>query len=205
VRITPTVRAALLALGAATGVPLSGAEVDDPGFDADGFLARLDPAAAKLVVATVRNSANPTVLRAGYKTNVIPGLAEGEVDGRTMPGLTAEFEAALDALTGPDVDWSYLHRETALTAPVDSPTFAAMREALLAHDPGATVVPFCMSGGTDAKQFSRLGITGYGFSPLRLPPGYDFQGLFHGVDERVPVDALTFGAAVLDDFLSAVG
>jgi acetylornithine deacetylase/succinyl-diaminopimelate desuccinylase-like protein len=136
VRITPTVRAALLAIGAATGVPLSADEVDDPGFDADGFLARLDPAAARLVVATVRNSANPTVLRAGYKTNVIPGLAEGEVDGRTMPGLGAEFEAALDELTGADVDWSYLHREPALSAPVDAPVFAAMREALLAHDPG---------------------------------------------------------------------
>ena len=205
VRLTPTVRAALLALGAATGVPLDRAELDDPGFDVDGYLAKLDPAAAKLVAATVRNSANPTVLQAGYKTNVIPGLAVGEVDGRTVPGFADEFEAALDQLTGPDVDWSYLHRETALTAPVDSPTFAAMRAALLAHDPGAAVVPFCMSGGTDAKQFSRLGITGYGFSPLRLPPGYDFQGLFHGVDERVPADALRFGAAVLDDFLSALG
>ena len=205
VRITPTVRAALLALGEATGVPLSAAEVDDPDFDADGFLAALDPAAAKLVVATVRNSSNPTVLQAGYKTNVIPGLAVGEVDGRTMPGLTEEFEAALDELTGPYVDWSYLHKETALTAPVDSPLFAAMGKALLAHDPGATVVPFSMSGGTDGKQFSRLGIRNYGFSPLRLPPGFDFQGLFHGVDERVPVDALHFGAAVLDDFLSTVG
>ena len=205
VRITPTVRAALLALGEATGVPLTPAEVDDPAFDADGYLARLDPAAARLVAASLRNSANPTVLQAGYKTNVIPGLAVGEVDGRTMPGLAAEFEAALDQLTGPEVDWSYLHRENALVAPVDTAVFAAMRAALLAHDPGATVVPFCMSGGTDAKQFSRLGITGYGFSPLRLPPGYDFQGLFHGVDERVPVDALRFGAAVLDDFLSSVG
>ncbi|QMU76137.1 M20/M25/M40 family metallo-hydrolase [Streptacidiphilus sp. PB12-B1b] len=205
VRITPTVREALLAVGAATGVPLEPDEVDDPGFDADGYLAKLDPAAAKLIAATVRNSANPTVLQAGYKTNVIPGLAVAEIDGRTLPGLTGEFEAVLDELTGPDVDWSYLHRETALTAPVDSPTFAAMGEALLAHDPGAAVVPFCMSGGTDAKQFSRLGITGYGFSPLRLPPGYDFQGLFHGVDERVPAEALRFGAAVLDDFLSTVG
>ena len=205
VRITPTVRAALLALGGATGVPLTGAELDDPGFDVDGYLAKLDPAAAGLVVASIRNSANPTVLQAGYKTNVIPGLAVGEVDGRTLPGLGAEFEATMDELTGPDVDWSYLHRETALTAPVDAPLFAAMRAALLAHDPGAAVVPFCMSGGTDAKQFSRHGISGYGFSPLRLPPGYDFQGLFHGVDERVPVDALRFGAAVLDDFLSSVG
>ena len=207
VTITATVRAALLALGAATGVPLTEREVDDPGFDVDAYVARLDPAAAKLVVATLRNSSNPTVLQAGYKTNVIPGLATGEVDGRTLPGQESAdaFEAALDRLTGPDVDWEYLHHSGALTAPVDVPVFAAMRAALLAHDPGAAVVPVSMSGGTDAKQFSMLGIHGYGFSPLQLPPGFDFQGLFHGVDERVPADALRFGAAVLDDFLSTVG
>ncbi|MHA6764883.1 M20/M25/M40 family metallo-hydrolase [Streptacidiphilus sp. PAMC 29251] len=207
VRITPTVRAALLALGAATGVPLSVREVDDPAFDVDAYVARLDPAAARLVAATLRNSANPTVLQAGYKTNVIPGLATGHVDGRTLPGEgpAAEFEATLDKLTGADVDWDYLHRSGALTAPVDAPIFAAMRDAVLAHDPGAAVVPFSMTGGTDAKQFSQLGIHGYGFSPLRLPPGFDFQGLFHGVDERVPADALRFGAAVLDDFLSTLG
>jgi acetylornithine deacetylase/succinyl-diaminopimelate desuccinylase-like protein len=206
-RITPTVRASLLALAAATGVHLTEPQLDDPDFDVDAFVARLDPAAARLVAGTLRNSANPTVLRAGYKTNVIPGLAEGEVDGRTLPGpgLAAEFEAVLDELTGPDVEWSYRQRSRALTAPVDAPLFAAMSAALLAHDPGAQVVPFSMTGGTDAKQFSELGLQAYGFSPLRLPPGFDFQGLFHGVDERVPADALAFGAAVLDDLLSTVG
>jgi acetylornithine deacetylase/succinyl-diaminopimelate desuccinylase-like protein len=202
-RLTPTVRAALLSLAEITGTPLDLAEPDGP-HGPDAFLAATDPAAAKLVEATLRNSANPTVLTAGYKTNVIPGTAVGRVDGRTLPGpgLAAEFEVALDALTGPDVAWDYQHRTPALEAPVESPTFAGMAEALLAHDPGAHVVPMCMSGGTDAKQFSRLGITGYGFSPLRLPPGFDYQGLFHGVDECVPVDAVEFGTRVLDDFLS---
>ncbi len=206
-RITPTVRASLLALGAATGVPLTGPELDDPAFDVDAFVARLDPAAARLVAGTLRNSANPTVLRAGYKTNVIPGLAEGEVDGRILPGpgLAGEFEAALDQLTGPDVEWSYRHRSPALMAPVDAPLFTAISTAMLAHDPGAHVVPFSMTGGTDAKSFSELGVQAYGFSPLRLPPGFDFQGLFHGVDERVPAEALAFGATVLDDLLSTVG
>ena len=69
---------------------------------------------------------------------------------------------------------------------MDSPTFAAMRAAVEHFDPDGHVVPYCMSGGTDAKQFSRLGITGYGFSPLKLPEGFDYQALFHGVDERVP-------------------
>ena len=83
---------------------------------------------------------------------------------------------------------------------MDSPTYAAMREAVEHFDPDGHVVPYCMSGGTDAKQFSRLGITGYGFSPLKLPEGFDYQALFHGVDERVPVEALHFGVRVLDRY-----
>jgi acetylornithine deacetylase/succinyl-diaminopimelate desuccinylase-like protein len=196
VRLTGTVRAALTELAALLGVP---AGLDD----VDALLDRLGPAAA-LVRPTVRNSANPTMFQAGYKVNVIPGSATAYVDGRVVPGGEEEFTATLDRLTGPDVAWEYHHREVPLEAPADSPTYRAMREALEHFDPGAHVVPYCMSGGTDAKQFSRLGITGYGFSPLRLPPGFDYHALFHGVDERVPVDALHFGVRVLDRFLRGV-
>ncbi|MFJ8793413.1 M20/M25/M40 family metallo-hydrolase [Streptomyces sp. NPDC102462] len=192
-RLTPTVRAALTELAALYGVE---ADLDD----VDGLLLKLGPA-AKLVEATVRNSANPTMLEAGYKVNVIPGEAVAFVDGRYLPDGEDEFRATLDRLTGPDVDWEYHHREVALQAPVDSPTFALMRAAVQEFAPEGHVVPFCMSGGTDAKQFSRLGITGYGFTPLRLPEGYDYQAMFHGVDERVPVEALHFGVRVLDRFL----
>ncbi|WP_432247129.1 M20/M25/M40 family metallo-hydrolase [Streptomyces sanyensis] len=197
VRLTPTVRAALTELSALYGVD---ADVEDPGFDADALLERLGPAAA-LVRDTLRNSTNPTLLEAGYKVNVIPGQATALVDGRMLPGTEEEFAATLDRLTGPDVDWEFHHREIPLQAPVDSPTFAALRAALAHFDPGAHAVPFCLGGGTDAKHFSRLGITGYGFSPLRLPPGFDYGALFHGVDERVPVDALHFGVRVLDHYL----
>ncbi|MFD8913644.1 M20/M25/M40 family metallo-hydrolase [Streptomyces sp. NPDC059575] len=192
-RITPTVRAALTELAALYGLE------DDPD-DADLLLTKLGPA-AKLVEATVRNSANPTMLDAGYKVNVIPGDASAHVDGRFLPGTEDEFRATLDQLTGPDVDWDFVHREVALQAPVDAPIYAGMRAAVEEFAPGAHVVPYCMSGGTDAKQFSRLGIKGYGFAPLRLPEDYDYQALFHGVDERVPVDALHFGVRVLDHFL----
>ncbi|SHM57566.1 M20/M25/M40 family metallo-hydrolase [Actinacidiphila paucisporea] len=193
VHLTATVEAALTELAALYGVP---ADLDD----VDALLDRLGTAAA-FVRPTVRNSANPTMLQAGYKVNVIPGTATGYVDGRILPGGQDEFTATMDRLTGPHVHWDYHHHEVPLEAPVDSASFAAMREALEHFDPGARVVPFCMSGGTDAKQFSRLGITGYGFSPLRLPPGFDYQALFHGVDEHVPVDALHFGVHVLDRFL----
>ncbi|MGW5444892.1 M20/M25/M40 family metallo-hydrolase [Streptomyces asiaticus] len=197
VRLTPTVKSALTELAALQGIP---AEVDAPDFDVDALLAKLGPAAA-LIEPTVRNSANPTVLEAGYKVNVIPGSATAYVDGRMLPGGEEEFHATLDRLTGPDVEWEFHHRERPLEAPIDTPTYRAMRAAVEHFDPGARAVPYCMSGGTDAKQFSRLGIAGYGFSPLRLPEGFDYQALYHAVDERVPVEALHFGVRVLDHFL----
>ena len=193
VRLTPTVRAALTDLAALYGVEPDLADVD-------GLLAKLGPA-ARLVEATTRNSANPTMLEAGYKVNVIPGEAVGYVDGRYLAGHEEEFRATLDRLTGPGVDWEFHHREVALQAPLDSPTYAGLRAAVEEFAPEGHVVPYCMSGGTDAKQFSRLGITGYGFAPLKLPEGFDYQALFHGVDERVPVEALEFGVRVLDRFL----
>lgn len=197
VRLTPTVEAAIRELAALQGL--------EPDFDdVDALLDKLGPAAA-LIEPTIRNSANPTVLAAGYKVNVIPGSATAYVDGRTLPGCQDEFTAAIDQLTGADVDWEFQHRQVPLQAPVDCPTFAAMREALEHFDPGGQVIPYCIAGGTDAKQFSRLGITGYGFSPLKLPEDFDYAGLYHGVDERVPVEALRFGVQVLDRFLTRTG
>jgi len=193
VRLTPTVRGALTELAELYGLDTS---LDD----VDGLLEKLGPA-AKLVEATVRNSANPTMLEAGYKVNVIPGQAVAFVDGRFLPGHEDEFRATLDELTGPDVDWEFHHREVALQSPLDSPTYALMRATVEEFAPEGRTVPYCMAGGTDAKQFSRLGITGYGFSPLKLPEGFDYSAMFHGVDERVPVEALHFGVRVLDRFL----
>ncbi|MGW0861881.1 M20/M25/M40 family metallo-hydrolase [Streptomyces sp. NPDC002611] len=192
-RPTETVRAALTELAALYGI-------DSDLTDVDALLDKLGPA-AKLVESTVRNSANPTMLNAGYKVNVIPGEAVAQVDGRYLPGGEEEFRETLDRLTGPDVEWEFHHREVALESPVDSATFAGMRAAVEEFAPEGHVVPYCMSGGTDAKQFSRLGITGYGFTPLKLPQGYDYGAMFHGVDERVPVEALHFGVRVLDWFL----
>jgi acetylornithine deacetylase/succinyl-diaminopimelate desuccinylase-like protein len=197
VRITTTVRAALAELAALHGI---GVDVHAPGFDPDLLLEKLG-SAATLVESTLRNSANPTMLDAGYKVNVIPGHATAYVDGRMLPGGEPEFHDTMDRLTGPDVDWEFDHREVALEAPVDSPTYAKLRAAVERFDPDGHVVPYCSPGGTDAKQFSRLGITGYGFSPLKLPPGFDYAALFHGVDERVPVEALHFGVKVLDHYL----
>jgi acetylornithine deacetylase/succinyl-diaminopimelate desuccinylase-like protein len=202
VRLILTVRGAIEAIAEAVGAePASGIPPGDEAW-VDDMLPRLGPAAS-LVAGTVRNSANPTMLAAGYKVNVIPAEATACVDGRVLPGHDAEFVATMDELTGPDVSWDYLHREVALEAPPDAAVVAAMAQALLAEDPGGTVFPYCMGGGTDAKQFSRLGIAGYGFTPLLLPPDFVYGEMFHGVDERVPVAALHFAVRVMSRFLVA--
>jgi len=157
---------------------------------------------ARFVGATLQNTANPTVLSAGYKHNVIPGSAEALLDVRTLPGQHEAVMETLRALAGPDVELSSLHLDLALEVPFAGGLVDSMVAALNREDPEAVVLPYMLSGGTDNKSLSRLGITGYGFAPLRLPAELDFTGMFHGVDERVPVDSLKFGTRVLRDLLT---
>jgi acetylornithine deacetylase/succinyl-diaminopimelate desuccinylase-like protein len=203
VRLIPTVQAAVDAISAAVGA--DGTQLAQLAADGDAaaLLDMLGPAGA-LVAATIRNSANPTMLQAGEKVNVIPSEAVGYVDGRVLAGYEAEFSDTLDELTGPGVTWEYLHSSPALEAPVDTPLVKAMAAALVAEDPGAIPVPHCMGGGTDAKEFSRLGMSCYGFTPLVLPRGYDYYAMFHGVDERVPVAALRSAVRILDRLLASL-
>ncbi|MEX3107035.1 MULTISPECIES: M20/M25/M40 family metallo-hydrolase [unclassified Streptomyces] len=195
VRVTKTTRAFLDELGDALGTPL------DPE-DMEATLARLG-GIAKLIGATLSNTANPTQLGAGYKVNVIPGEATAHLDGRFLPGHEEEFLTDLDRLLGPRVRREDVHSDKALETSFDGALVDAMSAALLAEDPTAKAVPYMLSGGTDAKSFDDLGIRGFGFAPLKLPPELDFAGMFHGVDERVPVDGLRFGVRVLDRFIDA--
>ncbi len=191
--MTDSVQGFLTAVGEETGLDFSGDNLD-------GAVAKLG-ALARLIGATLRDTANPTMLDAGYKANVIPSTAEAVVDCRVLPGRQAAFEREVDELLGPDVT-----REWVLSLPPVETTFdgdlvGAMDAAIRREDPGARTVPYMLFGGTDAKAFSQLGMRCFGFSPLRLPPDLDFAALFHGVDERVPIDGLTFGTRVLDRFL----
>ncbi|MFF8999507.1 M20/M25/M40 family metallo-hydrolase [Streptomyces achromogenes] len=195
VRVTKTTRAFLDELGDALGTEL------DPE-DMEATIAKLG-GIAKLIGATLSNTANPTQLNAGYKVNVIPGEATAHIDGRFLPGHEEEFLADLDRLLGPNVRREDVHSDKALETSFDGPLVAAMQSALLAEDPTARAIPYMLSGGTDAKSFDDLGIRGFGFAPLKLPPELDFAGMFHGVDERVPVDGLQFGVRVLDRFIDA--
>ncbi len=157
--------------------------------------------AARMMDAVLRNTTNPTMLEAGYKLNVIPGDAVAHVDGRYLPGFEEEFYSTIDEILGDRVTREAVHSDIAFETSFDGALVDAMRESVLAEDPGARVAPFLMSGGTDGKYWHKMGIRCFGFTPLRLPADLDFTALFHGVDERVPVDALEFGARVFDRFL----
>ncbi|MBD0321852.1 MAG: M20/M25/M40 family metallo-hydrolase [Aldersonia sp.] len=185
----------LAAVSEETGIAL-----DPTSPDIDGALAKLGTI-SKIIGATLRDTANPTMLRAGYKANVIPQSAEAVVDCRVVPGRQEAFLREVDELIGPDVTREWVTNLDSYETTFDGHLVDAMNAAILANDPNGRTVPYMLSGGTDAKAFARLGIRCFGFAPLQLPPDLDFSALFHGVDERVPVDALEFGTRVLEHFL----
>ncbi|MET4432289.1 MULTISPECIES: M20/M25/M40 family metallo-hydrolase [unclassified Mycolicibacterium] len=193
--LTEPVAQFLTAVGEETGYEF---DVNSP--DLEGAIAKLGDI-ARIVSATLRDTANPTMLKAGYKANVIPATAEAVIDCRVLPGRREAFEREVDELIGPHVTKTWERDLPSVETTFDGDLVDAMNAALLAIDPEARTVPYMLSGGTDAKAFVRLGIRCFGFAPLRLPPDLDFASLFHGVDERVPVDALEFGTRVLEHFL----
>jgi acetylornithine deacetylase/succinyl-diaminopimelate desuccinylase-like protein len=194
--LTDTVAQFLAAVSEETGLTF-----DTESADLEGTIDKLGPA-ARMLKAVLHDTANPTMLRAGYKANVIPATAEAVVDCRILPGRRAAFETEVDGLIGPDVTREWIRDLPPYETSFDGDLVDAMNAALLALDPDGQTVPYMLSGGTDAKAFARLGIRCFGFSPLRLPPELDFAALFHGIDERVPIDSLRFGIDVLAHFLT---
>jgi acetylornithine deacetylase/succinyl-diaminopimelate desuccinylase-like protein len=202
VTLTPTVTTFLAEVTEALGVDF---DPKDPA-SARAAVAKIGPL-ARFIGATLQHTANPTKLEAGYKVNVIPERAFAEIDGRFLPGLEQEYFTEIDKLLGPDVTREFTHYDIALEAPFEVPLVEKMMASLQAEDPAARIVPYCLSAGTDNKTFGVMDmgrglIRGYGFVPLKLDPSLDFAAMFHGVDERVPLDALEFGSKVLDRFLA---
>jgi len=191
--LIPSVRDLLEGLSTLTGAPYAGD-------DLSGLLAHLGGAQG-FVRGTLRDTANFSMLDAGYKHNVIPQGASASLDCRFLPGHEEELMATVRELAGEHVDVEVVHRDIALDAPFSGDLVEAMKRSLLSEDPDASVLPYCLSGGTDNKALKSLGITGYGFAPLRLPADLDFAPMFHGIDERVPVESLRFGTRVLRSFL----
>jgi len=191
--MTDTVRAFLAEVSDALGVDL------DPEAPEEA-IAKLGTI-APIIGSTIRTTANPTRLSAGYKENVIPSRASATIDCRTLPGEHESFLEQLRAVIGPDIEVEFVQHQPPLQTTFSGPLVVAMGAALRAEDPGGRAVPFMLSGGTDAKAFSRLGVRCFGFAPLRLPPDLNFSALFHGIDERVPIDGLGFGVRVLSRLL----
>jgi len=160
--------------------------------------------AVRMLGATISNTANPTMLEAGYKVNVIPQSASAMVDGRFLPGHENQLQETIKKLAGGEIEIEILTRDIALEVEFAGPLVKAMCDAISGEDSAGIPVPYLMSGGTDNKALHDLGIVGYGFSPLKLPKDLDFFALFHGVDERVPIDGLKFGVRVLYEFLENV-
>ncbi|MBN7792643.1 M20/M25/M40 family metallo-hydrolase [Microbacterium esteraromaticum] len=191
IRLTPTTQALLEGLSELTGRP-----VDDP----DALASAAGPAEAFLR-STFRTTANPTALSAGYKHNVIPESAEALIDVRVIPGTEDDVLAELQRIVGDDIEIQTVVRDIGMETPFVGEFVEHMVAALGRHDPGVPVIPYLLGAGTDNKALAAIGITGYGFAPLQLPADLDFTGMFHGVDERVPVDSLVFGQRVLADLL----
>jgi acetylornithine deacetylase/succinyl-diaminopimelate desuccinylase-like protein len=190
--LSPSVKEFLAGVTEITGLEF-------PEDDIEGAVGKLG-ALSRMIGATLRDTANPTMLSAGYKANVIPSVAEATVDCRILPGREEAFDRELAQLLGPDVEREWVGLPPVETT-FDGALVDAMTASIIAEDPGARVLPYMLSGGTDAKSFQQLGIRNFGFAPLKLPADLDFSGLFHGVDERVPVEALQFGTRVLERFL----
>jgi acetylornithine deacetylase/succinyl-diaminopimelate desuccinylase-like protein len=193
VRLTPSMKVLLSAVGEI-------AEVEATPENAESLVEEFG-SAARMLGAVIKHTTNPTMLKAGYKVNVVPGEASAHVDGRFLPGYEDEFFDTLAELVGDNIAVDYVSKQNGLETKFDGDLVEAITASILEEEPEAKVAPFLMSGGTDAKHWNKLGIRSFGFTPLRLPAELDFTALFHGVDERVPVDALQFGARVFDRFL----
>ncbi len=192
-RYTKTVKLLFKKIAEATGKPYDERDLRP-------LLKEIGPT-ERMIGATLQNTANPTMLEAGYKANVIPGSASAVIDGRFLPGYEDELNNTIRAIIGEDIEIETISRDIALEIDFEGDLVDAMCNAIIKHDPEGIPVPYLMSGGTDNKALSEIGIIGYGFSPLQLPADLDFMALFHGVDERVPISGLHFGVNVLKDFM----
>lgn len=194
--LTPTVKTLLDGVADLTGLSY------DPEDRASiiPLVRALGPSSA-FVEATLATGANPTMLSGGYKANVIPGGSNAAIDMRVIPGDEEAAMATIKGLAGPGIEISEINYDIGLEVPFEGDFVDAMVASITAEDPDAIVLPYMLSAGTDNKALSRLGIRGYGFTPLQLPEHLDFAGMFHGVDERVPVGAMEFGVRALENLL----
>jgi acetylornithine deacetylase/succinyl-diaminopimelate desuccinylase-like protein len=146
------------------------------------------------------NTVCPTIVRAGYKDNVIPGEATVILDGRTLPGEDEKsFLRELREIVGPEPILEVIKSAPPAEASFDTPLFRLLRSRTEAADLGARAIPWMLPGATDSKFYAQLGATCYGFAPVRLDPKMPFGSLYHGNDERMPIEGLLWGLRLYAD------
>jgi acetylornithine deacetylase/succinyl-diaminopimelate desuccinylase-like protein len=169
-----------------------------------GFVLKLlpNPSVARVFAALLANTVSPTVVRAGAKVNVIPGHGTLEFDGRIAPGQTAEdLLRELKEVVGQDVQIEVTDTAPPQVTPRDTELYTALEAALRRNDPKAVPIPYVIPGYTDSRALVKLGAKYYGFAPVRFNPEHDvsFADMYHGNDERCPVDGFQWGLRTLYD------
>jgi acetylornithine deacetylase/succinyl-diaminopimelate desuccinylase-like protein len=176
---------------------------EDPRLAEAGLDAICEAMPARVIRALLRDTVSPNIIHAGIKYNVIPGEATVELDCRLLPGTTEEDmrETIVGRLgdLAAHVDVDLVIHAPPVAAPAEGPLYDILARTIVDHDPAGIPLPFMVPFATDAKHTAVLGVPTYGFSPLRLDPDERFMERFHGVDERVGVDALRWGLPVLYD------
>jgi acetylornithine deacetylase/succinyl-diaminopimelate desuccinylase-like protein len=192
IHVTPVAEAFIRALAEAEPALLGLLDPDQ----IDGVLPELGPR-ARMYEAILHNTAVPTIIQGGIKSNVVPGSVTIQVDGRLLPDQRVEdFIGEVHDLIGDDAELSYQYLPSLTEAPVNQ-FFAMLAGVVEELDPGARAMPSIISAITDARHFARLGTPSYGFAPVRLSRDMPFWELFHGADERIPTDGLDFGIRAL--------
>ncbi len=164
---------------------------------ADALLNRLGDR-LKLLEPIFRNTISPTIVHGGDKINVIPCLITLDCDGRMLPGFTPDqMVAELQDIVGPDIQIEVLDYDPPISDTLDMALFSMLSKILRELDPQGTPIPYILPAVSDARFFARLGIQHYGFVPLKLPPDFNFNATIHAADERVPQEAIHFGAHAL--------
>jgi acetylornithine deacetylase/succinyl-diaminopimelate desuccinylase-like protein len=208
IKMTPVMArfldAAADALPPAVGGVLRGLAGPDPQASEQQLRRTCDPMYARALRALVRDTISPNVIHAGTKYNVIPGEATIELDCRVLPGTSEEaIRAGIEGRLGPDLaavcEIELVIFGAPVESPIDSALFELLGDVVREHDAGAVPLPVMAPFATDAKHLAAWGVPVYGFSPLRLDPDERFLDRFHGVDERVGLDALRWGLPVLYD------
>ncbi len=200
--VTKTARAQVQAMARGVGTQLAGQllQLLDPETHARALQdLPLAPPVKRRLAAALHNTATPTILRAGAKINVIPAEAKCEVDCRVLPGATADsLRAEIRGVIGDQVELELGPFVQPLERDPESPLFDTIRQVIIQHEPGGMLIPGLITGGTDAKRVSPLGIKVYGFVPMRYE-GPTMTGLAHNHNERVSLANLQFGTRVLYD------